>query len=149
MNLEHIKKYHEENPEGLEQFVRLSQLSISPQNLENLCKGNVELEQMFQEMLIKCLRYTEDVFVLEQTNAEPAGSRDENWRTQREKADLDRHNLHEATMDSINILSRNLAKNGKSNEWLRPVAVNGRSGYSRFAIGFAFSYYLSLRESEE
>ncbi|MFA5778297.1 MAG: hypothetical protein WC870_02315 [Candidatus Paceibacterota bacterium] len=151
MNLEHIRHFSEEYDipnEEMEGFVSKADLPILPEDLENLCAGNEELQSLYEGMVQKCFEYTADVFKLKKIAEENVSLRDEEWRINLQKADQDRRILHEATMDSINILGRNLKKEGKSNEWLRTIAGE-RSRYTRFAIAFAFSYYLFLRRKEE
>jgi hypothetical protein len=151
MNIEHLRHVIEEEhipEEEMEVFIGKSDLSISPEELESLCTGNEKLESLYEQMAQKCFEYTADVFKLKKIAEENINSRDEQWRSDMEKADTERHILHETTMDSINILSRNLKQEGKSNEWIRKIST-GRSAYTRFAIAFAFSYYLSLRRKEK
>lgn len=151
MNFEHLRHVIEEEhipDEEMEGFVGKADLSISPEELESLCAGNEKLKSLYEQMVQKCFEYTADVFKLKKIVQKDVNSRDEEWRADVEKSDMERHILHETTMDSINILSRNLKEEGRSNEWIRNIA-NGRSAYTRFAIAFAFSYYLSLRRREE
>lgn len=57
--------------------------------------------------------------------------------------------MQPATIDSINILSRNLAEKGKDNGWMRRIVPGGRIAYAKFAISLAADYYLSqLREED-
>ncbi|MCC7160136.1 DUF3232 domain-containing protein [Candidatus Nomurabacteria bacterium] len=125
-----------------------SRMSISLKKLEEMSTGNEFLKKTFYDMVLYCLRYTEDVFIMDRLNEIPVSSRDENWRNEYETTDARRRTLHDATIDSINIFSRTLREYGKSNEWLREVAKNGRPGYAGFAIALALEYYLSLEGND-
>lgn len=139
-------EYHDYPVDRLTNLRDRANLPISPEDLEKLCLGNETLELLYNQMISYCVRYAEDVLRMERLYTAPL--QDEIWRSEMEELDRSRHDLHEATVDSINILSRNLKKFGKSNEWLRPLIAGGRSVYGKFAIGIAFSYYLLLRRKE-
>lgn len=135
----------------MERFRDKANLPISLEDLEKLCEGDKLLESLFNSMLVYCRRYAEDVGEMDKLAMAPRLSRDENWKSEMEARDKARTVLHNATIDSINILSRNLKERGKSNTWLIPIATvtdpdERRATYAKFAIALAFSYYLSLRK---
>jgi len=147
---EQLGDEHRKHPDAeLEDFIERAHTPISLEELDKLCEGNEFLESLYETMMDYCTRYTEDVFKMKAFSKIPVSERDENWQSEDKKNDRLRHTLHQATMDSINILARNLKEQGRSNEWLRPLDAGGRSAYGRFAISLTFSYYLFLRRKEE
>lgn len=145
-----IKEYSHQPHDKIESSaVRFrSRAPISLKELEEMSGGDESLKKIFRDMILYCLRYTEDVFIMDRLNTVPVSDRDESWRNEYETTDTRRSTLHNTTIDSINIFSRTLRECGKSNEWLREVAKNGRPGYAGFAIALALEYYLSLEGKE-
>lgn len=52
--------------------------------------------------------------------------------------DAVRKNIHDATIDSINIFSRALVKEGRDNSWMSEVSGD-RAKYGRFALTLTLS----------
>lgn len=109
---------------------------IGVEQLEVLCQGDETLQELLAEMLDYCARYTETVCKFEQVNL--------NGQTTKANGELEsideyRTRIHQATIDSINILSRNLKQKGRDNDWIKPIAAQQRAGYGRFALTITFS----------
>lgn len=113
--------------------------AISPEQLLKECEDNPILLKLYEQMIKQCQAYAHDVFSMmyEQKIIEEMRTRGENTReAMLELGEIDkiRHNSHESLMDSINILSRALAKNGKDNSWMNEVVSGGRATYAVFAL---------------
>jgi hypothetical protein len=110
---------------------------ISFLELEEICKGDEDLEQLLDQVILYSLKYTETVCRFEQI----AKNQKDDTEARNNIENL-RKNTHDATIDAINILARNMSDKGKDNSWISKVKINGRPGYMRFAILLAFEYVL-------
>lgn len=108
---------------------------ISFLQLETLCQGDELLEECLREVMNYSLRYAETVCRFEQIVARGQVSNEDDARKEIEQV---RHNVHESTIDSINILSRVFKTKGLNDGWIVKVASCGRAGYAKFAILIAF-----------
>ena len=117
---------------------------IGVEQLEVLCQGDETLQELLAEMLDYCARYTETVCKFEQMNLNGQQTRENG---ELETADQYRTRIHEATIDSINILARNLTKKGKDGSWIKPIAAQSRAGYGRFALTTTFSRLAGTTEA--
>lgn len=123
---------------------------IRPEELRGLCEGDPILEQCLGSMFKYVNRYAHDVFSMMIEQMELSEKRERGEDTPEEAAELKRtderrHNLHEALMDSINLLSRELAKRDKDNEWMHEFAHDGRAGYARFALLTFYKLHVSVK----
>ena len=119
---------------------------ISPEALKALCEDDPTLLTCYESMNSYCNRYAHDVFnmMYEQKVIEEMREKGENTREAYEEIvtiDRNRHNLHEAMMDSINLVSRELGKRGKDNEWMRDLVAGGRAAYATFAMLTFYKLY--------
>ena len=126
--------------------------SINPQDLQKLCKGDPLLEQVCTSMLSYCRRYAHDVFEMlyEQKVVEDMRIKGEDTQEAfQELKELDerRHRLHDAMIDSVNLVSRKLAEKGKDIEWIREIKNNGRAGYATFALLTFYKMYSRIELS--
>lgn len=119
---------------------------ISLQSLESLCQGNETLDFCLKEVVMLCLRYAETVCRFEQIILRGQQSNEDDERKEIENL---RTAVHDATIDSINSLSRNLKKSGKNNDWITKVSSSGRPSYGKFAILLAFEVVLQKGEMHE
>lgn len=113
--------------------------AISPDKLHKECEDNPVLLKLYGQMIKQCQAYAHDVFSMmyEQKIIEEMRNRGENTReAMLELGEIDkiRHHSHESLIDSINILSRAFAKNGKDNSWMSEVVSGGRATYAVFAL---------------
>lgn len=113
--------------------------AIDPEALRVLCEDDPLLTTCLTSMNKYCNEYAHDVFnmMYEQKLIEEMRERGEDTREAYEELvviDRNRHNLHEAMMDSVNLVSRELGKRGKDNEWMREVIKGGRATYATFAL---------------
>lgn len=100
------------------------------------CRGNKMLEDYFQKMIDGCYNYTAIVCEFERLfEAKNNGEIDlEEFQEKFDEVDKRRHFVHNSTMDSFNILSRLMLKEGKNNDWIKPLVSGGRSAYGNLAI---------------
>ena len=110
---------------------------VTERDLRSACEGNEELLRLLDSMMEHCCRYAQDVWEMQEMIV-----RGEISSEAYQEKDAARTVLHNATMDSINIFSRNLVKNGGDNSWMHDVVPNGRAGYARLAILLAVWHYL-------
>ncbi len=108
---------------------------ISFQELETLCQDNETLQMCLQDFANLALRYAGTVCRFEQI---VACGQESNEDGVREEIEHVRSTIHNSTIESINILSRNLRLFGIANSWIAKVVSGGRAGYGKFAILIAF-----------
>ena len=108
---------------------------VSVKQLENLCNGNEHLVELLQGTLEQCARYTEDVtrFLQVEAMGKEAKESGEFY-----EIDTKRTRTHNATIDSINILARELSRCGRDGSWVKKFAGN-RVAYMRFALRLTFN----------
>ena len=113
-------KEHAENPDRLKPVVDL-------EYLESLAEGNEILDYCYRYMEIS-IRFQKSLHELDQTEKAE------------ERAELDQETriVHDATIDSINIFSRALAKEGKDNSWMEKVSRH-RVTYTRFIYSLVYN----------
>ena len=126
-------KFPKEVSEKVESEYRLKPI-VNLDYLEALCEGNETLKELLKEMLNYCYRYTETTIRFHQALQEL-----DNPEKAKERAELDLETktVHDATIDSINIFSRALARNGKDNSWMEKVGQH-RSAYAKFVFTLVF-----------
>lgn len=110
---------------------------ISFLELEKICKGDEDLEGLLDQVVLYSLKYTETVCRFEQI----VKIKKDDAEVRKDIEDL-RTNTHNATIDAINILARNMRKKSKDSSWISKVSMEGRPGYMKFAILLAFEYVL-------
>ena len=115
---------------------------ITLQSLETQCKGNEALEFCLRAMVISSLQYAETVCRFEQIIARGQQSNEDDERKEIESL---RTAVHDATMDSINLLARSLKNVGKDNGWILDLKAGQRAAYAKFAILIAFEVVLQER----
>ena len=115
---------------------------ISLQSLESLCHGNETLEFCLREVVLISLRYAETVCRFDQIVRRGQESNEDDSRKEIEAL---RTAVHDSTIDSINVLARNLKKVGMENNWVSKLTVGQRPAYAKFAILLAFEIVLQER----
>lgn len=125
---EHPKTLHEMenqlgNPEDIHPIVSFDVL-------ENTCGGNDILEHLFQEVVDYCERYTETVARFQEMILQGV---DFDNREAKEWIDGERKIIHDAMIDSVNILARNMEKAGKDASWIKSLE-RSRAAYGNFAM---------------
>lgn len=114
-------------------------LDVKLEDLESIVEGDEDLEQLLEEMLNSCLRYTETVLKMNMVSKEKS---DEDFAQEIADTSDERRRIHNLTIESIDILARTTEKKGKDSSWvekLRPTPfVDNRSVYGRFAIALTF-----------
>lgn len=100
------------------------------------CRGDKMLEDYFQKMIESCYNYTAIVCEFEHVfQSEKDGELDpEEFRERFSEIDKRRGFVHNATIDSFNILSRLMTEKGKDNTWIKPLVNGGRIAYGNLAI---------------
>ena len=109
---------------------------ISLQSLETLCKGDETLMELLRDMVTYSLRYAETVCQFEIIALRGNDALVDGTRAQ---IDAVRKNIHNTTIDAINILARTLVRTGKDGKWITKMR-SGRTEYGKFAILIAFEY---------
>ena len=110
--------------------------TVSVEQLERLCGEDEYLSELLQSTLNQCARYTEDVsrFLQIEANGQEAKESHEYH-----EIDAKRALTHNATIDSINILARELSRHGRDGSWVKRLAGN-RAAYMKFALTLTFDY---------
>ncbi len=149
LDTEEITENMEKNGYALENPV------IDPNELKSLCEGDTILMQCYESMISYCYRYAHDVFnmLYEQKIIEEMREKGEDTKEAYEEMvviDANRHLLHNALMDSINLVSRELAKKNKDNSWLREIIGNkqweyARAEYATFALLTFYKLYSRVK----
>jgi hypothetical protein len=106
---------------------------ISESDLYLLCEGNPNLEKLLESFLDYSLRYANDVWSMEKFVSEGGFDKDGGAEEFAQMDDF-RTRLHNALVDSVQILSRNLAKENRDNSWVRELTSDGRN-LDRVACG--------------
>ncbi len=134
------QKVKNASEESLKKFI---DSEVSVDYLESLVLGNEDLVEVFEEMVINCLRYTETV-----CKFEIILMNDDEDRDKLIEIDNIRKTVHDVTIDSINILARSLRNQNLDVEWVDKFSGN-RAAYGRFAISLAFEKILKERKQNE
>ena len=138
-----FEKIHEAAPDVLPK-ARSHEVYNNPfitlSSLYELCSDDEALTELVDNTLMYCLRYTETVCKFEQIVSKQNGT-NESAEARREIEEI-RTRTHDATIDAINILSREMHKKGVNNTWISKVSKMGRPGYMKFAILLAFEAVL-------
>ena len=131
-NQQEIPKFAVENP--LDQ--RAEGASEIFDHIASECQGDKMLEDYFQKMIESCYNYTAIVCEFERVfQSEKDGELDpEEFRERFSEIDQRRGFVHNATIDSFNILSRLMTEKGKDNTWIKPLVNGGRIAYGNLAI---------------
>lgn len=108
--------------------------TVSVEQLERLCGEDAHLVELLQSTLEQCARYTEDVARFLQIEADGQESKESG---EYHEIDAKRTLTHNATIDSINILARELSRCGRDGSWVKKLAGN-RAAYTKFAIMLTF-----------
>ena len=144
---ENFKNQHWRTLEDLEHyFGDPEQLStvIDYQTLEEQTKGDPLLEKLLQDMKNYCERYTESVALYNEFLQRGFDRRDEG--SEKENLDTTSRIIHNATIDSINILARALKNAGKDTSWIEKLGKS-RAAYGYLAI--ALTYKEVLKDLEK
>ncbi|MDO8430425.1 MAG: hypothetical protein Q7S72_00330 [Candidatus Taylorbacteria bacterium] len=107
---------------------------ITLRDLETLCQGNEILEMCLRDVVMQTLRYAETICLFVQIVARGQSSNEDDTRTQIEAV---RTASHDATIASVNLLSRQLKTSGLDNTWIKKLST-GRPAYTKFAMLIAF-----------
>ncbi len=120
-------------------------IEVTEEQLAELSRGNEGLEELFKEVMRYCCRYAEDVWAIHEHLAQ--GISDKQSSEKFQEQDEARSRLHTAVIDSFNILSRGLVKEGRDNSWMTSLVYAGegsRAAYGRLALLLAYRHYLKL-----
>lgn len=123
--------------------------AIEPEKLRAICEKDPTLLEVYKQMITYCKRYAHDIFNMMHEQALLADLREKGEDTpemyqELQVIDHNRHNLHEAMMDSVNLMSRELAKRNEDIEWMREVVAGGRASYAKFAILTFYKIYSNI-----
>ncbi|PCI30391.1 hypothetical protein COB55_00280 [Candidatus Wolfebacteria bacterium] len=108
---------------------------ITLEELTGYCADSEILRELLDSVVVCSLRYLESVCEFTLVNMK---SSDEVKEGEFEEADENRRRVHEANMDAINILARNMKKHGCDGTWVTKCSSVGRTAYGKFALMIAF-----------
>ncbi len=120
---------------------------ISKAELQALCEGDEGLTELFDDMIEYFYRYTADVCAQESLKQEKDGIQ-KNMEEIR-ALEAPRGALHDAMIDSVKILVRNMVRKGKDVSWYQNIDKKGRIGYGNWALLITFSDILERNQSQE
>lgn len=138
-----IDNFIKNNNSSVEVLVKNNELNPETKKVKEIfdqiekdCLSNEQLKKYFEELRGNCYRYTEIVCEFNQVFQNYQSERMSTEEYQQQFSDIDqiRSRVHDATIDSFNILSRLLLKNGKENDWVKPLVIGGRVAYGNYAI---------------
>ena len=108
---------------------------VSLEKLEELCKGDEILENLLADALDYSVRYTEDVARFKQVEAQGSKAKESGVY---DEASKKRERTHNATIDALNILARNLTKRGRDGSWIDKLG-GVRAAYMKLALLLGFA----------
>ncbi len=113
--------------------------SFSIEEIEKSCDGDEDLIYLYNEMIDHCGRYLEDVCQLAEIDLNIEDLPERELREKRAAIDEARRILHTSTIDSINILARNMNQRKKDVSWAKNFTnKEDRSQYANFAAVTCF-----------
>lgn len=121
------------DPEKLTPIVDLEKLK------EEVTEDPV-LEKLTEDAIEYCERYTETVAAFHEILSNLTRDNQKEF----EEIDQTRKIVHDAAVDSINILSRALAKSGRDSSWIK--MFKSRADYGKFAL---VTTYKALKEFQK
>ena len=132
----------EEKAKLAEEHEDFKLLPISYEELEEECRSDDVLKELFTEMINNCILYTETIIKFQKIAiAMNDTSSKRELMDDFSEIDAIRKVTHNTTIDSINILARNLKDKSKNSKWIGKLSGN-RAAYGRFAILITFARIL-------
>lgn len=115
------------------------------------CQGNQILEDQYERVVENCYRYLATVCEYERFFQDHNSSQfdREDFQEKLSAIDLHRSLVHNSTIDSFNVLSRLMVKNGKNNSWIKLLVEGGRSAYGNLAMNKTFFDILEMKKREK
>lgn len=135
MNENLLEKYPH-SAEEMSKNLDMLESTVSLEQIEELCQGNELLEELKNTMIDYFYRYAETVCQYDEILSN--GLSEPEVIAALQNMENERSVLHTATMDSVNILARNMAQNGQDNSWVQKIG-DSRAAYARFAITTIFA----------
>jgi len=134
-NLESFPKSYSQAWSELENTAEQINLELDPTWLESEIKGDQILEKLWQNVKAYAYQYTEVVceFMEDQLRGNDRESLED-----RQFIDEKRKRKHDAFIDSLGILSRNMRKCGKDGSWYEMFG-NNRAKQGLWAIKFTYN----------
>lgn len=113
-----------------------------------MVQGDPQLEKLFNDFVEYSHRYVADVADMQELQyRKKTGEIDrEQWKEEFEQADRDRTVLHDALIDSIAILARNMRKKELSDDWIKPLVTG--STFNRATCGL-FAHMIAFQSGKE
>lgn len=141
-NIEMIEEVKHE-AETAEKDHKFRLLPIQYEELAEECERDEDLESLFRDMMDHCLSYTKSLIEFQRAALKRGGTEEigENERISFGELDKTRKIVHDSTIDSINILARELQKKGRNSKWVGNIAGN-RAAYGRFAVLMSYARIL-------
>jgi len=143
----------EEEKAGYEKMLKSSETTLAnfPEHvlvdLELVAESNEDLQEPIEEMIVWCKRYTLTVIEFEKLATDPDAI--ERFQELGES----RGKTHDATMDAINLVVREMNKSYEDTEWATEYNLhdvkNNRVHYAKFAILLTLKKLLMDTEEQE
>lgn len=129
MSIENFPTEHQSTFEEMERELGDPERLRLPVDLEKLREEVAEegLKKLIDSTIQYCERYTESVAAYKELLTDP--SRD---KADQAQLDMTEHVVHDATVDAINILARELKKAGYDTRWI--ASFRSRAEYGRLAL---------------
>lgn len=136
-----------EYPAQVDDLVKYESIKspVSKEFLEGLCEGDEALDELFDEMIRYFYRYTVDVCLQESLKQDEDGIQ-KNLEEIR-AMEAPRTALHNAMIDSVKILARNLKNKEKDVSWLPDIDKKGRAGYAQLALSITLMDLLEYKRT--
>ncbi len=135
----------------LERIEHVRSKLISPQELRDLCEGDELLEALMEDVSDYSIRYAQDVWEMDELikRYKDGELSKEEWKEEMSNADADRTRLHNALIDSVAILPRNMRKKEVDNSWIKGF-TDGTGSLARASCGtFAFMVLFDSLSKEQ
>lgn len=110
--------------------------------IREMCEGNAVLEKLFSDMENYSEKYVETLAKYQELINQDV---DRDIKTELAKLDQDSRIVHDAAIDSVNILSRNMEKFGKNGSWIEKFNKS-RALFGRFMV---INIYKELASEEK
>ena len=121
--------------EMLERSVGRFKPRVTVEALRSLCRDNEFLSEILEGLINDALRYTESICKFEQIRLKYSSAFDQNG--EREEIEKVRGSIHDVFIQSVNVLSRSMARAGKDITWRSKIGES-RAHLGCFALLISF-----------
>lgn len=144
---EYPREFHEWDETLIEHEPAMPAVSLL--YLREQCRNNKEVSELYEDLEDSFYNYADIFFkfnqILVSYNEEP-----EKYKAEYDKIDADRHNIHNATIDNIFILARQMDKAGLDGSWIKKVGQGNRENRAAMqALVMSNIYYEYKNQNKE